>query len=84
MRTLHLMRGFGGKELFQSSTIEEVWDRTNGKCMICGKKLVWKNKGKKGSKGAWKIGPISSPSSKGYVFSNCELDCLNCYYQTRE
>lgn len=78
------MQGFyGGKKLFQTRIIEEAWDRTRGKCMMCGKKLVWKNKGKRGSKGAWKTGPISNLSSKGYVFSNCEIDCLNCYNQTR-
>lgn len=72
-----------GEKLFADSIVEEVWDRTGGKCMICGKALVWKNRGKIGSKGAWKIGPICSPSSKGYVLSNCEIDCLKCYEQTR-
>ncbi len=69
--------------MFENSNIEEAWDRTRGKCMICGKNLVWKNRGKRGSKGAWKVGPISNPSSNGYVLSNCEIDCLKCYKQTR-
>ena len=73
----------GENNLFQNSTIEEAWERTRGKCMICGKNLIWKNRDKKGSKGAWKTGPISNPSSEGYVLSNCEIDCLECYKQTR-
>ena len=69
---------------FQNSTIKEVWDITKGSCMICGKKLSWKNRGKKGARGAWKVGPICICSSKGYVLSNCEIDCFRCYEQTRE
>ena len=72
-----------GKNLFENNIVEEIWTRTRGKCMICGKNLVWKNRGKRGLKGAWKIGSISNPSSNGYVLSNCEIDCLNCYKQTR-
>ena len=77
-------RTCGEIELFQNSVVEEVWDRTRGKCMICGKNLTWKNRDKRGSKGAWKIGTIINPSSKGYVLSNCEIDCLECYELTRE
>ena len=69
--------------LFQNSLIEERWDRTRGKCMICGKNLVWKNRGKGGKKGAWEVGPIRNLAPKKFVFSNCEIDCLNCYNQTR-
>jgi len=69
--------------LFQNNIIEELWDRTRGKCMICGKNLVWKNRGTRGSRGACKIGSISDTSSEGYVLSNCEIDCLNCYELTR-
>jgi hypothetical protein len=70
-------------KLFENRFIEESWERTRGKCMICGKRLIWENREKKGAKGAWKVGPICDPSSKGYVLSNCEIDCLNCYKQTR-
>ena len=68
---------------FQKKLIEELWDMTRGSCMICGKKLFWKNRGKRGARGAWKVGPICSHSTKGYVLSNCEIDCLECYRQTR-
>jgi len=68
---------------FQNELVEELWDMTRGSCMICGKKLFWKNRGKKGARGAWKVGPICSPSCKGYVLSNCEIDCLECYEKTR-
>ena len=71
------------EKLFTKSIVEELWDRTGGKCMICGKTLIWKNRGKRGAKGAWKAGPICNPSFKGYVLSNCEIDCLKCYEQTR-
>lgn len=84
MLKLELERTFDDEEkLFPSGIVEELWDKTGGKCMICGKTLVWKNRGKRGSKGAWKIGSICNPTSKGYVLSNCEIDCLKCYEQTR-
>ena len=70
------------KMLLEDRLVEELWEITEGKCMFCGKKLIWKNRGKKGAKGAWKTGLINS-SSKQYVLSNCELDCLNCYSLTR-
>ena len=70
------------KMLLEDSLVEELWEITEGKCMFCGKKLIWKNRGKNGAKGAWKTGLIDS-SSKQSVLSNCELDCLNCYNQTR-
>ena len=69
--------------MFQDNIIEDLWDRTGGKCMFCGKKLVWKNREKRGLKGAWKIGSINDPSTEGYVLTNCEIDCLNCYELTR-
>ena len=65
--------------MFQNSVVEERWERTSGKCMVCGKKLSWKNRGKKGSKGAWKVGPIRNFDPKKYVLSNCEIDCFYCY-----
>ena len=68
--------------LLENSLVEELWERTDGKCMFCGKKLIWKNRRKNGAKGAWKSGLIIS-SSEQYVLSNCELDCLNCYNLTR-
>ena len=69
--------------LFQNSIVEELWESTKGKCMMCGKKLSWKSREKKGKKGAWKVGPIINSSSARYVLSNCEIDCLNCYKLTR-
>ena len=49
---------------FDSKTINYVYEKTDGYCNYCGKKLSFKNYGKPGNRGAWEI-DHSKPKSKG-------------------
>lgn len=49
---------------FDVATINAVYDKTNGHCYYCGKRLAFKNYGQLGNHGAWEI-DHSKPKSKG-------------------
>lgn len=49
---------------FDNETVSYVYDKTNGYCNYCGKKLSFTNYGKLGNHGAWEI-DHSTPKSKG-------------------
>ncbi len=38
-----------------SETINNVFDKTDGYCRYCGKRIYWKNYGRPGERGAWEI-----------------------------
>ena len=57
----------------------KIYDRTYGKCHICGKKLSFENYGFQGLKGAWEV-DHSSPKSKGRTnrLNNLYAACITC------
>jgi len=49
---------------YDKSTLRKTFDRTTGKCHICGKKLAFSNYGEHGARGAWEV-EHSKPKAKG-------------------
>lgn len=63
---------------FSADVIRGAWDRQEGRCASCGKKLVWANRSKKRSQGAWQahhIRPVSYGGTDGK--RNCAILCIN-------
>lgn len=65
--------------VFDEDTINNVYDKTEGYCYYCGKKLSFKNYGSIGSHGAWEI-DHSRPKSKGGTdyLRNLVPACISC------
>jgi 5-methylcytosine-specific restriction endonuclease McrA len=40
---------------YEDATLTRIYDRTNGKCHLCHKKLSFSNYGQGGAKGAWEV-----------------------------
>jgi 5-methylcytosine-specific restriction endonuclease McrA len=59
--------------------LRKTYNRTNGKCHICWKKLSFKNYGKIDEKGAWEI-EHSHPRSRGGSdhLNNLYASCISC------
>jgi hypothetical protein len=41
--------------LFSAEVLEHVFDRTDGRCHICYRRVAWKNYGILGARGAWEV-----------------------------
>lgn len=59
--------------------LNHVFDKTDGHCRYCEKKLVWKNYGKFGKQGAWEI-DHDIPKSRGGMdyLMNLLPACIPC------
>lgn len=64
---------------FDSNTLRLVYDRTEGKCHLCRKKLAFTNYALAGEKGAWEV-EHSVPRSKGGTdrLNNLYAACIGC------
>ena len=64
---------------FTSEEINYVYDKTDGYCYYCGKKISFTNYGKLGNHGAWEI-DHSKPVSKGGTnyLRNLVPACTTC------
>ena len=49
---------------FTDDELNDIYERTSGRCHICGKKLAFKNYGELGARGAWEV-EHSRPRTKG-------------------
>jgi 5-methylcytosine-specific restriction endonuclease McrA len=49
---------------YENKTLRKIYDRTTGKCHICGKKLAFSNYGDHGTRSAWEV-EHSIPRAKG-------------------
>lgn len=69
--------------MFSDETIKKAWDACKGRCEICGKKLVWDNRGDNTGKGAWEA-HHKNPILKGGSDSirNCQILCVDCHKNT--
>jgi 5-methylcytosine-specific restriction endonuclease McrA len=67
------------KMAYDIDDLRKTYNRTNGKCHICWKKLSFNNYGKIGEKGAWEI-EHSHPRSKGGSdhLNNLYASCISC------
>ena len=65
-----------------SERLNNIYDKTRGKCHLCHKKLAFKNYGAIGTRGAWEI-EHSKPRSKGGTdhLNNLYSACIKCNRQ---
>ena len=78
MKSLRCMGGVTSLRL-DDEAINYVYEKTDGYCNYCGKKLSFKNYGKLGNHGAWEI-DHSKPKSKGGTdyLRNLVPACVAC------
>ncbi|MBI1804813.1 MAG: HNH endonuclease [Ignavibacteriae bacterium] len=64
---------------YDEDTLNKIYDRTNGRCHICGKKLSFINYFQFGRKGAWEV-EHSHPRVKGGSDhrNNLYAACISC------
>lgn len=64
---------------YTDEELNYIYDKTRGHCYHCGKKLVWKNYGLPGERGAWEI-DHSVPVSRGGTnyLRNLVPSCIEC------
>ena len=64
---------------FTNEEINHVYDKTDGYCYYCGKKISFVNYGKPGNHSAWEINP-SKPVSRGGTnyLRNLVPACIVC------
>lgn len=59
--------------------LSEIYDKTNGYCRYCNRKLAWSSYGVIGARGAWEVdhGIPLSRNGSGY-FRNLWAACIEC------
>lgn len=64
---------------FANDQRNNVYDRTSGKCHLCGRKLSFHNYGLFGARGAWEV-EHSNPKSRGGTnrLNNLYPACISC------
>jgi 5-methylcytosine-specific restriction endonuclease McrA len=79
---------------FSDGTVKRAWNLAGGKCecrrithdhpdIHCGRKLIWKNRGREGGRGAWEAHHLTELQNGGSdILSNCEILCWECHLKT--
>ena len=64
---------------FNDELLNDIFDKTDGKCHICFKKLSFTNYGNPGRRGAWEV-EHSNPKAKGGTdhLNNLYASCIPC------
>lgn len=64
---------------WDNEILNEIYDKTDGYCRYCGKKICWKNYGEPGERGAWEV-DHSNPRALGGTdrMSNLWPACIEC------
>ena len=64
---------------YDDDELNYIYDKSDGHCRYCGKKLAWKNYGVAGEKGAWEV-DHGIPFSRGGTnyFRNLWAICTKC------
>jgi 5-methylcytosine-specific restriction endonuclease McrA len=64
---------------YADEDLSYIFDKNDGYCWHCGKRLSWKNYGRLGRKGAWEV-DHSHPLSKGGTdyLRNLVPSCIEC------
>jgi len=64
---------------FDNDAVNYVYDKTNGYCVYCRKKLSFSNYGKRGRKGSWHIDHSKSKAKGGSDYRrNLVPACIDC------
>ena len=69
---------------FSEDVVKDAFDRVNGYCQGCGKKLVQYSRGNTGTRGGWDaeyIKPVSEGG--GDTIRNCRIVCMDCLGKPR-
>ncbi len=64
---------------YSTEELNRIYDRTSGRCHICGKRLSFKNYGRYGERGAWHV-EHSRPRARGGTDhgNNLYAACIGC------
>ena len=66
--------------VFAEDVVKNAFDRVNGYCQECGKKLVFHSRGKTDKRGAWEARHMIPVSEGGNdLIRNCMILCMECY-----
>ncbi|HVV82860.1 MAG TPA: HNH endonuclease [Kofleriaceae bacterium] len=70
---------------FDNDRLNDIYDRTDGFCHICGKKVAWSNYGVFGARGAWEV-EHSVPRARGGTdrLNNLYAACIPCNRSKRD
>ena len=70
---------------YSDERLGDIFDKTDGQCHICGKKLAFKNYAANGSRGAWEV-EHSIPKAKGGTdhLNNLFPACISCNRSKRD
>ncbi len=70
---------------FSEDTKRRAFERANGRCEICGKQLVFGNRGRNGGRGSWEA-HHKRPRSEGGsdTIKNCMVLCYQCHQQPQK
>jgi 5-methylcytosine-specific restriction endonuclease McrA len=70
---------------YTDEELNDIYDKTDGYCYHCGKKLSWKNYGLSGERGAWEV-DHSVPVSQGGTdyLRNLVPSCIECNRRKRD
>ena len=70
---------------FTEDTKRNAFERANGCCEICGKRLVFGNRGRNGGRGSWEA-HHKKPKSEGGTdtLRNCMILCYQCHQQPQK
>ena len=65
---------------FSEDVISRAWRKQEGRCAACDKRMVLKNRGRRGSIGAWQAHHRKPLKDGGTDYlSNCALLHMNCH-----
>ena len=65
---------------FTEETVKEAWRRAEGRCELCNKQLVYKNRDKDFEDTAWNAHHKITVADGGSAsLSNCQILCLDCH-----
>lgn len=66
--------------MFSAGVIEKAWKKSGGRCVECGKSLIYVNKSKYGQRGSWEAYDKTGLNGNGPdSVSNCSVLCSACY-----
>lgn len=64
---------------FSEQQLKKIFERTDGYCHLCHKKLVFKNRGKYGERGAWHVEHTKAKANGGTDhLNNLKPSCIAC------
>ena len=70
---------------WDNDELNDIFDRSSGKCHLCHKKLAWRNHGVVGARGAWHVDHSRAKAQGGTDFlRNLKPACISCNCTKRD